>query len=90
MIKKMSSITEQSVILFPRFTTPHHREGFELFLDTIVAMEDVWLVSAFFVFNTFSKIRAAVTIPKWINFQKSSKCPFSSVAASLRYLESSG
>ena len=28
-----------------RFTTPHHREGFELFLDTIVAMEDVWLVS---------------------------------------------
>ena len=22
-----------------RFTTPHHREGFELFLDTIVAME---------------------------------------------------
>ena len=29
-----------------RFTTPHHREGFELFLDTIVAMEDVWLVSA--------------------------------------------
>jgi len=28
------------------FTTPHHREGFELFLDTIVAMEDVWLVSA--------------------------------------------
>ena len=30
----------------PRFTTPHHKEGFELFLDTIVAMEDVWLVSA--------------------------------------------
>ena len=29
-----------------RFTTPHHKEGFELFLDTIVAMEDVWLVSA--------------------------------------------
>jgi len=28
------------------FTTPHHREGFELFLDTIVAMDDVWLVSA--------------------------------------------
>jgi len=28
------------------FTTPHHKEGFELFLDTIVAMEDVWLVSA--------------------------------------------
>lgn len=28
------------------FTTPHHKEGFELFLDTIVAMEDVWLVTA--------------------------------------------
>ena len=41
--------TEQSVFLvwlyIFRFTTPHHREGFELFLDTIVAMEDVWLVS---------------------------------------------
>ena len=30
----------------PRFTTPHHKEGFELFLDTIVAMEDVWVVTA--------------------------------------------
>ena len=29
-----------------RFTTPHHKEGFELFLDTIVAMEDVWVVTA--------------------------------------------
>lgn len=28
------------------FTTPHHKEGFELFLDTIVAMDDVWLVTA--------------------------------------------
>jgi len=28
------------------FTTPHHKEGFELFLDTIVSMEDVWIVSA--------------------------------------------
>jgi len=28
------------------FTTPHHREGFELFLDTITEMEDVWLVTS--------------------------------------------
>jgi len=28
------------------FTTPHHKEGFELFLDTVTAMEDVWLVSS--------------------------------------------
>lgn len=27
------------------FTTPHHKEGFEAFLDTIVAMDDVWLVT---------------------------------------------
>ena len=32
--------------LYSRFTTPHHKEGFELFLDTIVAMEDVWVVTA--------------------------------------------
>ena len=32
-------------VLF-RFTTPHHKEGFELFLDTIVSMEDVWVVTA--------------------------------------------
>ena len=34
----------QSVLF--RFTTPHHKEGFELFLDTIVSMEDVWVVTA--------------------------------------------
>lgn len=28
------------------FTTPHHKEGFELFLDTVTAMEDVWLVNS--------------------------------------------
>lgn len=27
------------------FTTPHHKEGFEAFLDTIVSMDDVWLVT---------------------------------------------
>ncbi|XP_047099907.1 uncharacterized protein LOC124717168 isoform X2 [Schistocerca piceifrons] len=27
------------------FTQPHHKEGFEAFLDTIVAMDDVWLVT---------------------------------------------
>jgi len=27
------------------FTTPHHKEGFELFLDTIQSMDDVWIVS---------------------------------------------
>jgi len=32
--------------LFPRFTTPHHKEGFELFLDTVTEMEDVWLVTS--------------------------------------------
>ena len=29
-----------------RFTTPHHKEGFDLFLDTIISMEDVWVVTA--------------------------------------------
>ena len=29
-----------------RFTTPHHKEGFELFLDTISEMEDAWVVTA--------------------------------------------
>jgi len=28
------------------FTTPHHKEGFELFLDTVTEMEDVWLVTS--------------------------------------------
>jgi hypothetical protein len=28
------------------FTHPHHKEGFELFLDTIIGMDDVWLVSS--------------------------------------------
>jgi len=32
--------------LFSRFTTPHHKEGFELFLDTVTEMEDVWLVTS--------------------------------------------
>ncbi|KAK7866559.1 hypothetical protein R5R35_010407 [Gryllus longicercus] len=27
------------------FTQPHHKEGFEAFLDTIVNMQDVWLVT---------------------------------------------
>ncbi|KZS21294.1 putative Chitin deacetylase 5 [Daphnia magna] len=27
------------------FTTAHHKEGFEAFLDTIVSMDDVWLVT---------------------------------------------
>ncbi|CAB3381827.1 Hypothetical predicted protein [Cloeon dipterum] len=27
------------------FTQPHHKEGFEAFLDTIVAMDDVWLTT---------------------------------------------
>ncbi|XP_063859475.1 chitin deacetylase 1-like isoform X27 [Scylla paramamosain] len=27
------------------FTTPHHKEGFIAFLDTITAMDDVWLVT---------------------------------------------
>ncbi|KAB7507924.1 hypothetical protein Anas_02730 [Armadillidium nasatum] len=27
------------------FTTPHHKEGFIAFLDTIAAMDDVWLVT---------------------------------------------
>ena len=35
-----------SLISLPRFTTPHHKEGFELFLDTISEMEDVWLVTS--------------------------------------------
>jgi hypothetical protein len=27
------------------FTQPHHKEGFIAFLDTIVNMQDVWLVT---------------------------------------------
>lgn len=27
------------------FTQPHHKEGFEAFLDTLVQMDDVWLVT---------------------------------------------
>lgn len=27
------------------FTTPHHKEGFIAFLDTIASMDDVWLVT---------------------------------------------
>lgn len=27
------------------FTQPHHKEGFISFLDTIVAMDDVWIVT---------------------------------------------
>jgi hypothetical protein len=27
------------------FTTPHHKEGFEAFLDSLVQMDDVWLVT---------------------------------------------
>ena len=34
------------MIYVSRFTTPHHKEGFELFLDTITAMDDVWLVTS--------------------------------------------
>ena len=41
-----------------RFTTPHHKEGFELFLDTIVAMEEVWVVTAW---QTVQWMRAPAT-----------------------------
>ncbi|XP_065574085.1 uncharacterized protein LOC136036058 isoform X2 [Artemia franciscana] len=27
------------------FTTPHHKEGFEAFLDTLVSMDDVWVIT---------------------------------------------
>jgi len=40
------------------FTTPHHKEGFELFLDTIVAMEEVWVVTAW---QTVQWMRAPAT-----------------------------
>ena len=38
-----------------RFTTPHHKEGFELFLDTVAEMEDVWLVTSWQVRSTFAQ-----------------------------------
>jgi len=28
------------------FTQPHHKIGFETFLDTLVSMEDVWIVTS--------------------------------------------
>ena len=28
------------------FTQPHHKIGFETFLDTLISMEDVWIVTS--------------------------------------------
>ena len=55
------------VLLTPifRFTTPHHKEGFELFLDTIVAMDDVWVVTAW---QTIQWMRNPVDLENIENF----------------------
>ena len=42
----VTSYADLTLFSLPRFTTPHHKEGFELFLDTITEMEDVWLVTS--------------------------------------------
>ena len=46
----------------PRFTTPHHKEGFELFLDTITAMDDVWLVTSWQVIIIVISITVIISI----------------------------
>ena len=46
----------------PRFTTPHHKEGFELFLDTITAMDDVWLVTSWQVTIMVISITVIISI----------------------------
>jgi len=48
------------------FTTPHHKEGFELFLDTIVAMDDVWLVTAW---QTIQWMRSPTPLEDINNFK---------------------
>ena len=55
------------ILLTPifRFTTPHHKEGFELFLDTIVAMDDVWVVTAW---QTIQWMRNPVDLENIENF----------------------
>ena len=45
-IHHVTSYVDLTLFSLPRFTTPHHKEGFELFLDTITEMEDVWLVTS--------------------------------------------
>jgi len=54
------------------FTTPHHKEGFELFLDTILAMEDVWVVTAW---QTIQWMRDPTPIQN-INQFKPFKCEY--------------
>ena len=68
-----------SVTLFPlpRFTTPHHKEGFELFLDTIVAMEEVWVVTAW---QTVQWMRAPATTDTVHDF-KPFQCDYKVTAA---------
>ena len=51
------------MIYVSRFTTPHHKEGFELFLDTITAMDDVWLVTSWQVVIIIIIIIIIVIIP---------------------------
>ena len=49
-----------------RFTTPHHKEGFELFLDTISAMDDVWVVTAW---QTIQWMRNPTDLDNILNFK---------------------
>ena len=56
--KILGSLFSVTLFPLPRFTTPHHKEGFELFLDTIVAMEEVWVVTAW---QTVQWMRAPAT-----------------------------
>jgi len=51
------------------FTTPHHKEGFELFLDTIVAMEDVWVVTAWQTIQWMRNPKTLEDIEKFKPFQ---------------------
>ena len=52
------------------FTTPHHREGFELFLDTITEMEDVWLVTSWQAIQWMRSAQAQLSSHNRIYFQK--------------------
>ena len=59
-----------------RFTTPHHKEGFELFLDTISEMEDTWVVTAWQTIQWMRQPTGLDTIRDFKPFQCDYKVTF--------------
>lgn len=64
-IYRAQNAVSNNTALF-RFTTPHHKEGFELFLDTISAMDDVWVVTAW---QTIQWMRNPTDLDSILNFK---------------------